>query len=719
MSSFTHGLNQCQLEAVTHFQGPLLIVAGAGSGKTRVLTNRIAYLIQNHKVKPGEIFAVTFTNKAAREMQERVIKTLGGRTGELWVTTFHSAGVKILRNDIERLGYRKDFVIYDQQDHLSLIKQIIRALNINEKAFTPQFFSGHIQAAKTEGILPPHFKGGERDPINELVRKVYSHYQQELLRNNAVDFSDLLLLTTKLFEEFPQVLDHYQKKFSFIMVDEYQDTNHVQYRMLHALARKHKNICVVGDEDQSIYSWRGADITNILSFERDFPGAKIIKLEQNYRSTKTIIEAASILIASNSQRKPKKLWTENPDGELISLNIFNDEYEEARFVTEEIRATGCSYRDCSVFYRTHAQSRVFEDELRRRGIPYRIYGGLRFYDRAEIKNILAYLKFLLNPNDSVSLLRIINVPARGIGKTSIEKLIGYAQANATSIWGALDRCEDISPATAKKTKGFINLIRRLKSEMDQMRLDELYLKLIDETGYVRILKSDGTIESLSRIENLEEFFEVIREFIKNSSNPTPSNFLEEVSLVTDLDSFDPSTPCVNLMTLHSAKGLEFPVVFMVGLEEGLFPHQSAQYDSDEIEEERRLCYVGMTRAKEKLYLSYAKFRQVYGARQYNPHSRFIDEIPDSFMAKNDNSISLKPSITLLRPPSTDDIFSDALDINSATGLKIGQRVRHPAFGIGVVKRLEGEEEHEKVTISFPSYGQKRFLSRFVNLEKIT
>lgn len=705
-------LNPTQREAVTHFQGPLLIVAGAGSGKTRVLTNRIAYLIKNHGVSPDQIFAVTFTNKAAREMQERVTNTLGGKTNGLWVTTFHSAGVKILRNEIERFGYRKDFVIYDQSDHLTLIKQVIRALNVNEKSFTPQFFSHRIQLAKTQGVLPSHFKGEDREQLSELIKKVYFHYQHELVKNNALDFGDLLLLTVKLFEDFPEVLALYQKRFPFVMVDEYQDTNHIQYKMLYALAHKHKNLNVVGDEDQSIYSWRGADITNILSFERDFPGAKVIKLEQNYRSTKTIIEAASALIDSNSQRKPKKLWTDNPQGVLIRLNIVDDEYEEARFVIGEIENNVSHLSDCAIFYRTHSQSRIFEDELRRHGIPYRIYGGLRFYDRAEIKDILAYLKFLLNPHDSVSLLRIINVPARGIGKTTIEKLIKFSKENDLSLWGALEKCEDISVATAKKVQNFINFINKIKLTNDKVRLDELYLRLIDELGYVRVLKLEGTVESLSRIENLEEFFEVIQEFMKNSENPSLLRFLEEVSLVTDLDNFDSTTPCVNLMTLHSAKGLEFRIVFIVGLEEGLFPHQSAQHDDHELEEERRLCYVGMTRSKEKLYLSSAKFRNVYGVRQYNPHSRFLDEIPDSFLDKNDNQ--------------TKSTFSDDIDLNvdiekplSSSTLKVGQRVRHSAFGVGTVKRLEGEEEHEKITISFPSYGQKKFLSRFVNLEKIT
>ncbi|HLB59844.1 MAG TPA: UvrD-helicase domain-containing protein [Bdellovibrionota bacterium] len=711
-------LNPAQLKAVTHGEGPLLILAGAGSGKTRVLTHRIAYLIQQYKVSPHEILAMTFTNKAAREMRSRVERLLGIPGHILWVSTFHSTCVRILRREIERFGYRSDFVIYDESDQQTLVRQCIKQLNIDEKIFGPKFFLSRIEQAKMVCQQPEQYKGNDRQFLQEMVQKFYSLYQGELRKYNALDFGDLLMLTVKLFEECPEVLEQYQSKFPFIMVDEYQDTNHVQYLFMRALAQKHKNIAVVGDEDQSIYGWRGADISNILSFESDFPGATVIKLEQNYRSTKKIIEAASSLITINTQRKPKTLWTENPDGEHITCKVAYDEHEEAAHVVGEIKKwtqLNYSLNDCAIFYRTHAQSRVIEDELRRKGLPYKIFGGFRFYDRAEIKNMLAYLRVLLNPSDTISLLRVFNFPARGIGTTTIEKLLEYASLNNLSLWQSIERCGELSSGPAKKVKVFHAFISRLRLEIDSLSLDELYLKILDEIAYIQSLKLEGTPEALSRIENLEELHEVIKEFLHHHPSPSLPSFLEEVSLITDLDNFDPSTPCVNLMTLHLAKGLEFPVVFMVGMEEGLFPHNSSAYDKDELEEERRLCYVGMTRAQKKLYMTAAKYRHVYGIRQAHALSRFIDEVPSEYLEYLDQTPSISPAVKLF--PDVFDEF-DQRPVDEQGIFKIGMKVKHPAYGVGIIRQLEGSEETEKVIIQFQTFGQKKFLTKFAQLQRI-
>ncbi|MFC2074652.1 ATP-dependent helicase [Bdellovibrionota bacterium] len=736
-------LNPPQKEAVTHVEGPLLVLAGAGSGKTRVLTHRISYLIKELKIDPFSILAVTFTNKAAKEMQERVAKLLGLVGHKLWVSTFHSTCVRILREEIELLGYGSDFVIYDEKDQIVLVKQVLKALNINDKTLNPKVFVNRINRAKSLVQMPEEYEGQDRKTLEEKVIQVYTLYQEELKKNNALDFGDLLMHTVKIFEKNPRVLKRYQQKFKHILVDEYQDTNQVQYRFLHALSKKHQNVVVVGDEDQSIYAWRGADISNILSFEEDFPGARVIKLEQNYRSTKNIIEAASSLIGINQQRKAKKLWTENRDGDLIVTSSHPSEHDEAAFVVgeiEKLRQDGKSLNDFSVFYRTHAQSRVIEDELRRREIPYRIFGGMRFYDRAEIKNMLAYLRVLASPADAVSLRRVINFPARGIGKSTIEKLVNYSQINDISLWLSLERCNELGSGPAKKVRAFFNFMSRLRVEAEHLRLDELYLKILDEIEYVPNLRLDGTPEAEARIENLEELHEVIKEFLHLHPAPTLQAFLEQVSLVTDIDSFDASTPCLNLMTLHMAKGLEFPVVFMVGMEEDLFPHQRSLIDEDELEEERRLCYVGMTRAKQKLYLSSAQLRHSFGVTQYHRPSRFLAEIPLKFIDHQDLTLSVKPSIQLFRSAKGKTVSStfgskgkqssfceEDFDFDfdqrpaeerSNSNYQVGMKVKHPAFGIGIIRQIEGSKESEKVTIQFPSLGQKKFLTKFAQLQPV-
>ncbi len=710
-------LNEKQKQAAETLDGPLLIIAGAGSGKTRVLTYRIANLISHKKAKAEEVLAVTFTNKAAREMKERVEKILKCDARNLWISTFHSSCVRILRQEIDKLGYSPQFVIYDDQDQLTVIKNCLKELGWDEKMLSPRAAQNRISSAKNKGLTPKKLLDQAFSSYDEKACELYELYQKMLYRANAVDFDDLLFLTVDLFKKFPEVLEKYQQKFRYCLVDEYQDTNHMQYKFIRFLVEKHHNLCVVGDEDQSIYSWRGADISNILSFEKDFPQAKVVKLEENYRSTQNIIEAASHVISHNKSRKPKSLWTQNESGALLQVFCLQDEYHEARHVAGEISKRfeeGEPLRSFAIFYRTNAQSRVFEEILRQFNLPYQIYGGTHFYGRSEIKDILAYFRFILNSKDDVSFLRIVNTPARGIGKTTLEKLQSFAHGQKLSLYEA---CKQFS--LADKFKVFIELIEKLKKEGGHVQ--DLYRQVLDETRYVQMLKEEGTIEAQSRIENLEELDSALGDYIKRNPKSTLAQYLEEISLVSDLDTLEEGQDFVKLMTLHSAKGLEFPTVFMVGLEEGLFPHALRDEAFEDIEEERRLCYVGMTRARANLYLTHAASRRVHGQPQYNLSSRFLNEIPSHYVSVVDlrqrtRRHPERREGSLLQ----DDIYADEFNQDVAEALfSPGMRLRHPSFGVGVICRIEGQEENTKLTIKFDNGAIKKFLAAQTPFERFT
>ena len=721
-------LNEKQKEAVETLDGPLLVVAGAGSGKTRVLTYRIANLISGRKAKADEILAVTFTNKAAREMKERVEKILArdiqssGRS--LWISTFHSSCVRILRQEIEKLGYAPQFVIYDDQDQLIVIKNCLKELGWDEKMVSARAAQSRMGHAKNQGFTPKQLLKKVLSSYDEKVCEVYQKYQEALYKANAVDFDDLLFLTVDLFQKFPDVLKKYQEKFRYCLVDEYQDTNHMQYKFIKFLVEKHHNLCVVGDEDQSIYSWRGADISNILSFEKDFPHAKVIKLEENYRSTKNIIEAASYVIGHNKSRKAKTLWTQNEEGPLLQIFCLQDEYHEARQVAGEISKQleeGEPLRNFALFYRTNAQSRVFEEILRQYNLPYQIYGGMHFYGRSEIKDILAYFRLILNSKDDVSFLRIVNTPARGIGKTTLERLHAFARTQGLPLYEACGRF-----SLADKFKAFIEIIEKLKKE--EGNIQALYRRLLDETHYVQVLKDEGTIEAQGRIENMEELDSALGEYSRRNPKATLAHYLEEISLVSDLDTMDESQDFVRLMTLHSAKGLEFSTVFMVGLEEGLFPHAFRDEAFEDIEEERRLCYVGMTRAKENLYLTYAACRRIHGQPQYNLSSRFLNEIPSQYVSVEDlrqrtrhhSKQSSHPERSEGSPLLQDDIYADEFNQDVVEAhFSPGMRLRHPSFGSGVICRIEGCDKNTKLTIKFDNGAIKKFLAAQTSFEKLT
>lgn len=683
------GLNPEQREAVLTAEGPLLILAGAGSGKTSVLVNRIAnllrfgssyksryypadlseddlgllndylareecgqgempeyiaYFMEEKRVKPENILAVTFTNKAAKEMQERVAALVGEAGRKVLLTTFHSLAVRILRRFIDRLGQERNFVIYDTGDQLSLLKECLKEMNIDPKKFSPSMFLGKISKAKNELLTPEVFQRQAADFNAEIAGQVYQLYQQKLAANNALDFDDLLMKTVQLFKASPEVLAYYQEKFRYIMVDEYQDTNQVQYQMVRLMSAESQNICVVGDEDQSIYGWRGADIRNILDFERDYPSAKVVKLEKNYRSTQTILDAANSVIDNNTERKKKKLWSEKKGAEQITYYKASDQYDEAGFVVSQVMALvrneGRRFGDCAVLYRTNAQSRAFEEVFMRQGLPYQIVGGTKFYDRKEIKDVMAYLKVLFNPLDTVSMLRIINVPKRSLGAASIAKVADYARENGLNFNEALCKVDEIASLSARTRnsfKKFLALLDNLQQSEGSVR--ELMTKVIKDTGYLADLEKENTSEAEDRIDNLQEFLSVAEEFDQKEDNGGLSGFLEQISLVSDLDSLGEGENGVVLMTLHSAKGLEYPVVFLVGMEEGIFPHFRALNNEQEgqlnkeMEEERRLCYVGITRAKEKLYLTSAFQRMMYGNIACNFTSRFLTEIPAELLEK--------------------------------------------------------------------------------------
>ena len=717
-------LNPVQQEAVLQTEGPLLIFAGAGSGKTRILTHRVAYLIHEKKIPPWNIMAVTFTNKAADEMKERVIDLLGKRGERVWISTFHSAGLRILRQHIHALGYRKDFVIYDERDQQSLIKEIMKDLEMDPRIFHPSHIRAEINRAKNDAIPAEGYIAQPFDVFQKRVASVYERYEETLRRNNALDFGDLLRLTILLLRQFPDVLKSYQHLLHYLMVDEFQDTNAIQYELIRLLGGRHRNVCVVGDDDQSIYRWRGADITNILNFEKDFLGARVIKLEQNYRSSKTILDAANGVVSHNLTRKEKLLWTENPQGELIVLYHAKDEEDEASYVVEQIHAgIAGSYRDLAIFYRTNAQSRALEEALIKRGIPYLIVGALRFYERKEIKDVVAYLRVIANPADSVSLKRIINTPPRGIGNRTLEQLERMSTERNLPLYEGLKALideGDLPTSMGKRLTGFLQVMEAFRSS--SLPLRDLVLEVLEKTGYLDHLREEGTEQAISRAENVEELITVITEYQESptTEDKTLEVFLDRVALVSDADNYQDRWNRVSLMTLHCAKGLEFPVVFLTGMEEGLFPHHRRGEDLEEIEEERRLCYVGMTRAKQRLYLIHANERTLFGAQRVCMPSRFLNEIPDELVLKE-----VSPHLGQLHPAEPDaEAFRQTTyetnldDIDEIPSLQIGQRVRHPKFGEGIVQYCEGEKEKQRIIAYFPSVGAKTLSLRFAHLEII-
>ncbi len=728
-------LNPEQLVAVQHIDGPILVLAGAGSGKTRVIIQRIAYLVQEQHVSPYNILAVTFTNKAAGEMKERIARLLGGGSQSLWISTFHSACLRILRQSIDRLGYPRDFLVYDDDDQKTLLKNCLKELKLDDKVFPLKGVAAKINAAKNELIDPDHYGAKDQEFFVERMVELYRLYQRKLRENKALDFGDLICKCVELFQQHPQVLHHYQNLFRYIMIDEYQDTNHAQYVLVRLLASGHRNLCVVGDEDQSIYRWRGANVQNILDFEKDNPGTRVIKLEQNYRSTQTILTLATRVVENNQSRKGKVLWTQNEPGEKGLHFLAADERLEAGFVAEEITrlqlGQQARYSDCAIFYRTNAQSRVFEEELRRHKIPYKIFGGMKFYERMEIKDILAYLRLLIHPEDSVSLQRVLNVPARGIGQKTVESIMAEAMRAGISLYETIQR---ICEGGKEKMRDFVQLIEGLKLAMDELGLAALVEAVIDKSGYRAMLKKEGTIEAEGRLENLEELLNVLSEYATEQADREPrpttrellGTFLDEVALVGQTDNVDPEQGVVSLMTLHLAKGLEFPYVFLVGMEEGLFPHSRSLDEEEEMEEERRLCYVGITRARKKIYLTNAQRRRLYGGDQFNLPSRFLDEMPQELLEQaglpqgwgqkpkgrwGDEvwSHEAMPSYDQPDPTYSDHGESDA-------GVKIGMKVRHTLFGPGVIKRREGKGEGEKVTVYFEDGRVKVLMLKFANLD---
>lgn len=637
------GLNPVQQEAVKTTDGPLLLMAGAGSGKTRVLTHRIAYLMAEKHVAPWNILAITFTNKAAREMKERVESILGPGADEIWISTFHSMCVRILRRDIDRIGINRNFSILDTADQLSVIKGILKERNIDPKKFDPRSILGSISSAKNELIEPEEFAKTAGGYYDQVTSDVYADYQKKLLKNQSLDFDDLIMTTIKLFERVPEVLEFYQRKFQYIHVDEYQDTNRAQYLLVKRLAARLENICVVGDSDQSIYRWRGADIANILSFEKDYPSANVILLEQNYRSTKRILQAANEVIKNNSNRKPKNLWTGNDEGVKLSYYSGDNEFGEGQFVAGKIYELNSSGRrklsDIAILYRTNAQSRVIEETLLKAGLNYNIVGGTKFYDRKEIKDILAYLRLVSNPDDDISFTRIVNVPKRGVGATSLEKIASYAAMNGMSLFQAIKQVDfiGVSAKAANALDGFGAMIENLTNMQDYLSITELMEEILDKTEYREMLKAEKSIEAQSRLENIDEFLSVTKNFEQKSEDKSLVAFLTDLALIADIDQLDQKEEesggkdAVTLMTLHAAKGLEFPVVFLMGMEEGVFPHSRSLMEEAEMEEERRLAYVGITRAEEELYLTNAKMRTLFGRTNMNPESRFIREIPGDLL----------------------------------------------------------------------------------------
>ena len=710
--TYLEGLNKAQLEAVQTTEGPLLVVAGAGSGKTRVLTHRVAHLIHGHKVSPNEILAITFTNKAAGEMRERLERMLGGTARAIWILTFHAACGRILRREAERLGYRSTFTIYDDQDQVRLTKACLEELGKDPKRFSPRGIHHQISQAKNQLVSPAEYRSRVASFWDQTVAETYELYQRRLHASNAVDFDDLIMLTVEVLERFPEALAKWRKAFRYILVDEYQDTNHAQYRLLQLMAGKHQNLCVVGDPDQSIYSFRNADIRNIMEFERDFPGTRVIALEQNYRSTNTILRAANAVIEHNRERKPKQLFSDLGEGDPVRVIEVEDEHAEARFVAGEVASLidgGLSASEIAVFYRTNAQSRVLEDVLVRQDVPYQVIGGPRFYERAEIRDATAYLSVLSNPSDAGSLLRIANRPRRGIGDTTLARLTQHAEAMGVSLFEALDRANEagIAAAPLRAVKSLWTLLQSLQSASNELEVPDLIERVLQQSGYLEALENERTIESQGRIENLQELVGVAREFHEGAPDPSLSTFLQEISLYSDQDALREGESRVTLMTLHNAKGLEFRIVHMIGMEEGVFPH-ARSIEEQGLEEERRLAYVGMTRAMERLVLTHAMSRSLWGSRAYNLPSRFLDELPEEHVERE-----------RLRPASWSGYGAPqgagVAPRGDVPDLQTGDSVRHGTLGEGVVTRIESGGV---ITVRFEDGSERRLMLDYAPLEKI-
>lgn len=700
------GLNPVQQEAVKTTDGPLLLMAGAGSGKTRVLTHRIAYLMAEKHVAPWNILAITFTNKAAREMKERVESILGPGADDIWISTFHSMCVRILRRDIDRIGINRNFSILDTADQLSVIKGILKERNLDPKKFDPRSILGTISSAKNELTEPEEFSKVAGGYYDQVVSDVYADYQKKLLKNQSLDFDDLIMTTIKLFDRVPEVLEFYQRKFQYIHVDEYQDTNRAQYMLVKQLAERFQNLCVVGDSDQSIYRWRGADITNILSFEKDYPNASVILLEQNYRSTKRILRAANEVIKNNSNRKPKNLWTENDEGIKISYYRGDNEFGEGQFVAgkiHQLHSTGKrKLSDIAILYRTNAQSRVIEETLLKAGLNYNIVGGTKFYDRKEIKDILAYLRLVSNPDDDISFTRIVNVPKRGVGATSLEKIASYAAINGLSFFQAIQQVDfiGVSAKAANALDSFRQMIENLTNMQDYLSITELTEEILDKTEYREMLKAEKSIEAQSRLENIDEFLSVTKNFEQKSEDKTLVAFLTDLALIADIDQLDQKEEesggkdAITLMTLHAAKGLEFPVVFLMGLEEGVFPHSRSLMEEAEMEEERRLAYVGITRAEQELYLTNAKMRTLFGRTNMNPESRFIAEIPDDLLENlNEKKETRATSARKMQPrrgPVSRPVSYASKTGGDTLNWAVGDKAGHKKWGTGTVVSVKGE-----------------------------
>ena len=761
MQNLLEGLNDKQYEAVINSDGPCLVIAGAGSGKTKVLTHKIAYLMQEKDIKPWNILAITFTNKAANEMKERVEALVGDDAKDMWIGTFHSICVKILRRFIDRIGFDHSFVIFDTSDQRSLIKECLKDLKIDDKMFTDRIVQFEISNAKNDMKEPEEYEAMVKgDYRREKIASVYNLYQRRLKENNAIDFDDIINYAIKIFRENDDVLDYYTNKFNYILVDEYQDTNKSQFTLIRLLAKAHGNITVVGDNDQGIYSFRGADISNILNFEKDFKGTKIIKLEQNYRCTQNILNAANSVIKNNEVKYKKKLWTENEEGALPTFHVSDDEYDEGRYIVEEInhlrREDYYKYSDFAILYRMNSQSRAIEEILRREDIPYKIVGGLKFYERKEIKDIIAYLRLINNPSDNLALKRIINEPKRGIGKTSLDKIQAISEQTGIPMYQIIKEADQYGLSRVySNAQGFIEVIEDLISKKDEYTITELIKHTLKETGYTKALEDENSIEAENRIENLEEFLTVAVQFEEEEADNDLSTFLEGITLSSDIDGMDEEEESVTLMTLHSAKGLEFPVVFLVGMEEGIFPGYKSIGEPKELEEERRLCYVGITRAKNNLYLTCSRQRTMFGSTSCNPVSRFVKEIPENMLeganeidsepenkfkdsnyewsygksGNNGKVVSYKVDIPSSKPEPSfafKSAESFLAKLNSKTQgnntdlskYKEGQRIYHKRFGEGNISKIEPEGDDLKLDIQFDKVGHKRLMAKFANLEII-
>jgi len=741
MTNVLAGLNAQQKAAVEALEGPVLIFAGAGSGKTRVLTHRIANLINSGTAAPHEILAVTFTNKAAGEMRERVTALLGAERSYVNMGTFHSICARILRKDALFIGYEQNFSIYDDEDGQKVIKKIMKDLNISTDYIKPNAVYYNIKQFKSQMIFPEEAVDFSKSSFDDTVVKIYALYQSELKKSSAMDFDDLLLKPLELFEKNPHILKKYQDQFKYILVDEYQDTNKAQFLFVEALSREHKNLCVVGDDDQSIYGWRGADIGNILDFQQHFPGARVFKLEQNYRSTRTILRAASAVVSQNQHRAPKELFTESSAGEIIKVLNARTELDEGRLIVDEIqsicRGNNHGFHDIALLYRTNAQSRPLEDVLRRNGIPYQIIGGTKFYDRMEVKDILGYFRLIINPLDNVSFMRIINKPTRGIGKTSQEALAAFAADQDISLFSAATRAQEVNlPARAfNRIIDFVKLISKYSTLLSEFSLEEWTRAFVDELGFVKLYKEEMTAESQVRLDNIYELLAAISDYVQNADEPSLSGYMEEVALLTDIDNYNRDQQQVTLMTLHSAKGLEFPVVFLTGMEDGLFPLQRSIDEPGTLEEERRLFYVGLTRAMERAYLSGAQMRQRYGETLYSRPSRFLDEIPSQLLEYDIPSIRdhspgeyrRKTRTKVIRTKTTKKPApkKQSTGMQRALGtlnqreegvFEPGMEVRHKIFGKGKILNVEGAGPEAKVTVMFQGNVKKKLIAKFANLD---